>query len=190
MQRWGLLLLLVLLAGLAGGCATPMGLAYNELFVNTKLSEEDLHGEKTYVLKVPLVKQKSGACCGLAALAMVMDYWTEKPVYAKKFEEMDCPPKGFTGAALKAISKTNGFEAVTYQGSLPDLFKHLTATRPLIVMLKTYTARHYVVVIGHSDEGRLVINDPIKGTIFFGMEDFLSRWKGANRFTMLVVQKS
>lgn len=187
------LLRIILLTTLTGllltGCSTKMGMFYRDIFDKSELEEEAKQAEDTYILKVPFIKQENETCCGAASLAMNIQYWTEDPESVAFLKGIECPEKGFKGKELMAMAVAKGFKAVIYKGGLPDLFKHLTATRPVMVMLKRYGALHYVVVVGYSQDGRIIINDPLKGQVVYDNEFFMDLWKGARYFSMLVVPK-
>ncbi|MBW1712501.1 MAG: C39 family peptidase [Deltaproteobacteria bacterium] len=185
-----MLLALTVLGLLTQGCATPVGVLYREAFDKRSLEQKDIDSEETYILEVPQVKQAADNCCGLAALAMVVHYWREKPESIEFVKEHQCPPEGFTGQELVRIAVSQGFKALVYKGSLPDLFKHLSATRPVIVILQRYGGLHYVVVVGHSQEGGLIVNDPAKGQIIYEIGYFMESWKKAKYFSMMVVPRS
>ena len=82
-----------------------------------------------------------------------------------------------------------GFKALVYQGSLPDLIKHVTATRPIIVIIDNLGALHYVVVTGFSQKGELIINDPLSGRKVYKKKFFTDLWERAGYFALMVVPK-
>jgi ABC-type bacteriocin/lantibiotic exporter with double-glycine peptidase domain len=185
-------LLILCIALLSCGCASyAIDLAYTELVKNRQLTEKDIHSEETYVLDIPVKKQKSANCCGIACLEMVLSYWAEPAKQTLNFniENNDCPKNGFTGKELKEMAIIDGYNAFVYKGDLKDIYKNLSAARPIIVILKIFGSNHYVVVSGYSQNGNLVINNPSEGRMFWDLEDFMDRWKKANYFSMLILPK-
>jgi ABC-type bacteriocin/lantibiotic exporter with double-glycine peptidase domain len=183
---WLWSLLLIVLA--AQGCSTKVGVFYRDIFDKKELSSEAKESEETYILKVPFLKQTREDCCGLTVLAMVARYWREDQDQVELLATA-CPEKGFSGKDLLALAVAQGFKGLIYKGSLPDLFKHLTATRPLIVLLDRYGLLHYVVVVGYAQDGRIALHDPAEGPVVYDIQFFLDLWKRAKYFTLLIVPK-
>jgi ABC-type bacteriocin/lantibiotic exporter with double-glycine peptidase domain len=172
------------------GCASfALDYAYKELVVNRKLTEEDINSDNTYILDIPFKEQTQANCCGLVCLSMVLEYWTESP-FIFNMENIDCPEKGFSGKELKEIAIAKGYNAFIYKGDLADIYKNLSLTRPVIVILRNLGSNHYVVVSGYSQDGKLIVNNPSEGRMFYDPESFMNRWEKANYFSFLVLPKS
>jgi len=142
----------------------------------------------TRVLNVPVHLQKKGPCCGSACLGMVMAYWDISPSAVSALETGPCPRNGFSGEELAGLANSVGFSARVYSSGLDDLFSHLEATRPVIVMLGGEGQRHFMVAVGHSkDKSRIIFNDPAHGRVWLSLEDFRDRWRMAANFALLAV---
>src|SRR5262245_16738340 len=85
----------------------------------------------TATLDIPYVRQ-TGAGCGWASVAMVMQYWVQQQpgldplaAHAERIEK-DLPPtrRGLTGAQLKHYFESHGFSAFAFTGDLSDLERH------------------------------------------------------------------
>ena len=172
------------------GCTTTAVNFFRGVVNKRSLTTEDIQSPDTYILPVPFISQPSEQCCGQAALAMVLLYWREKPETIRFIKEHECPKTGFTGKQMVEMAVERGFKALVYKGSLPDLLKHVTATRPIIVIIDNLGALHYVVVTGFSKNGELIINDPLKGRVVYKEKFFLDLWERAKYFALMIVPKN
>ena len=171
-------LLVLLLLCIVSGCS---GLPVN------KVTTEYLHSDKTYILNVPFIKQKSKNCCGLVCLSMVIEYWTENPEMTEFAQQLRCPKRGFSGEELRQMAEKQGFRAVIYKGNVADLYQHLEATRPIIVFLRNDHSSYSFIVCGRTQNEEIVLVHPAEGYVFIKIQDFQKAWKGSERFSMLVI---
>lgn len=185
------LLAVVLLAAGCAGCSPAARQLVGDAVVNRPLTEEDRQGKDTRLLAVPAYLSRQ-TCCGLAALWMVMDYWTEQGGESRKkwLEGRTCPPKGYSVKDLAAMAEARGFKAYVYQGRPSDLARQLGATRPVIVLLRRLGRNHFVVVAGQATGGRWVVNDPARGTVFLDRRDLMEEWESVGRPAILLAPRA
>ena len=182
----GVLLLIVLLNQ---GCATNAVNLFRGITNKRSLTKKDIESPDTYILTVPFIKQQSENCCGQAALAMVLLYWTDRPETVGFLKQHECPKEGFSGKQMVDMAVSQGFKAMVYQGSLADLVKHISATRPIIVIIDNIGALHYVVVTGFSKKGEFIINDPLSGRKVYKQDFFVDLWARAGYFALMAVPR-
>jgi len=150
-------------------------------------------------LDIPFVRQ-SGAGCGWASVAMVMQYWVRQQpgldplAAATERIEKDLTPtrRGLTGAQLKQYFEAHGFSAYAFTGDLTDLERHTAKGRPIIVCLAvkgTGAPLHYAVVAGATPRS-VILNDPARGKLFEeNLDSFSQAWKAAGNWALLAVPK-
>lgn len=167
-----------------GSCVSIRSILFYKR-VTQKYAESD----RTYILKVPFIRQDDQSCCGRFSLAMVIGYWTGNVDLASEFAKFGiCPINGFSGGELKNLAISKGFKAILFTGETSDIFKHLKATRPIIVLTGKEGTRHYVVVNGYSEiDKHIIFIDPDKGMLFQDIEEFYELWTQANRFALLII---
>ena len=153
--------------------------------LDTKYAE----GDSTYILNVPLIKQKAGACCGSACLAMASDYWGMGNMAKETITRLPCPEAGFSGKELKSMANEAGLSAEIFSGNISDLYAELLKTRPVIAMLKSQgTGFHYTLVIGFSrKDERIILNDPGLGRVYISVSAFKKKWRKSKNFSMLLI---
>ena len=188
--KTSVLTLLVILPALFWGCGTGLGKLFQDKPDRPPATKEAAAGEEVYLLRVDQVNRENPACSGLAALAMVIRFWSQDEGSAAKFQDLECPEAGFQARDLVRLAVDQGFRALAYKGGLPDLFRQLTAGRPLIVALKEGDGLKYLVLSGHYQDGRLVVNDPLKGRRTYLIQDFMELWKGTGYSTVAVSPKN
>ena len=110
---------------------------------------------------------------------MVFKYWgKEASQYAIMAGISHQPGKGLRGEDLKSYCEENGFQAFVYQGGLENIKEYLRKGRPLIVAVRSRSAKlyHYIVLVGFDDGSSVVLaNDPQDGKLKrTGYEKFLS----------------
>ncbi|MBI5845281.1 MAG: C39 family peptidase [Deltaproteobacteria bacterium] len=156
--------------------------------VHNQVSAEYEKGGETYILDVPVRLQEKGPCCGSACLGMVMAYWGLSPEAVSALLASPCPREGFSGEELCGVAASVGYSARVYSSRIDDLFGHLSATRPVIVMMGEEGRRHFAVAVGYSkDRSRIILNDPAHGRVWLDSEDFADRWRKAANFALLAV---
>ena len=150
-------------------------------------------------LEVPFVRQ-TGAGCGAAAIAMVMQYWArQNPALssaAAETERIDqylpSNGKGIRGEALRAYLQAQGFDAFVFRGESSDLREQFQKGRPLVVCLGLNGPRgpfHYAVIAG-VEPGAVWLNDPARGKLIReNPERFEAAWKLADHWTLLAVPR-
>jgi ABC-type bacteriocin/lantibiotic exporter with double-glycine peptidase domain len=116
---------------------------------------------------------------------------------AKKQELRDLAKKkeGVSGAELKAVLESLGFEVFIFKGALDrsptGLYHHLDRERPVLVMTsRDGKGFHYQVLMGYDEErGNLILYDQKRGTVLSAKPDFAKHWASANCFALLAVPK-
>lgn len=178
----------------AGGCATVAP------FKGLTLREDSV-----YVGDVPLVRQDRDYACGPACLAAVAAHWgVSLADFTARHPRL---PVDTTGAELAKLAEELGLQAVAYRGSWDDLRENLGAGRPLIVMipmpliargglvsdliLNAWNAAgprpaHWVVVVGVTADGRVIIDDPASGPLQLRRGDFEQWWARQDHRCVLV----
>jgi ABC-type bacteriocin/lantibiotic exporter with double-glycine peptidase domain len=150
-------------------------------------------------LDIPYVRQ-TGAGCGWASVAMVMQYWVKQQpgldalAAASERIEKDLPASrnGLSGKQLKAYFENHGFTAYVFTGDLGDLEQHTGKGRPVIVCLGvkgTGAPLHYAVVAGLT-QNSILLNDPARGKLYEeDRESFSKAWKATDQWALLAVPK-
>jgi predicted double-glycine peptidase len=148
-------------------------------------------------LDIPYVHQ-TGAGCGAAAVAMVIQYWArQEPSLAGAAAETeridrDLPAgeKGIQGNALKSYLEERGFEVFVFRGERSDLEQQFEKGRPTVVCLGPKSSRgtfHYAVVAGLGHE-TVWLNDPARGKLIReDLRHFEAAWKESDHWTLLAV---
>jgi predicted double-glycine peptidase len=147
------------------------------------------HGSPATVA-VPYVAQ-SGNLCGGAALAMVLRHWGVRQVHAEDFAALVNQAKGgIETSVLQQAAGVNGFEGVSFRGTIDTVAEHLSHERPVIVLLGRSRVRfHYVVVIG-IDGGRVTVHDPAIGPDQkIERARFDRRWSASGRWALVVTPR-
>ena len=188
--RLTILILLLIVPTLSVGCGARLGSLFKDKPDPPPAVGEAAAGEEVYLLRVPQIDRDKAACSGLAALAMVIQFWNQDPESAKFVRDLECPEKGSQARELARLAVDQGFRALAYKGGLPDLFRQLTAGRPLIVALRDGEGIKFLVLSGHYQDGRLVVNDPLKGRRIYLIQDFMELWKGTGYSTVAVSPKA
>ncbi len=150
-------------------------------------------------LDVPFVHQ-TGAGCGAAAIAMVIQYWArQQPALASAAADTEringylpANGKGIRGSALKAYLEARGFDVFVFRGERSDLEEQFTKGRPLVVCLAPKGPRapfHYAVVAG-IDRTAVWLNDPARGKLVRqDLPGFEAAWKQSDYWTLLAVPR-
>lgn len=152
-------------------------------------------------LDIPFVQQ-TGARCGSAAVAMVMEYWAaQMPSLnsaASEAEKIDdyLPVdghRGIRGEKLKGFLQSRGFQAFLFDGEISDIRHHLDKGRPLIVCFAPngpHGPLHYAVVAG-LEGNNILLNDPARGKLFReDLDTFLRQWKQTGDWALLAVPRT
>jgi predicted double-glycine peptidase len=148
-------------------------------------------------LDIPFVRQ-TGAGCGAAAIAMVIQYWArQEPSLATAAADTErinkylpANGKGIRGSALKAYLEARGFQVFVFRGERSDLKEQFAKGRPLVVCLAPKGARapfHYAVVAG-IDHAAVWLNDPARGKLVREeLPRFDAAWKESDYWSLLAV---
>lgn len=142
-------------------------------------------------LDVPYVPQ-SGVLCGGAALAMVLRWWGEPLVLAEDFASLVEPGReGIPSGVLADAARDRGWSAHALLMPATAARDHLTAGRPLIVLvLNRAGTLHYVVLLGWAD-GEVCYHDPEAGPFRTRPEAaFAAAWAGSGNWALLVTPTS
>jgi hypothetical protein len=148
------------------------------------------------IREVPEIRQKEATDCGVAALAMILGYWS-LPCSEQKAAS-DCPVipgQGTQACDLREAARKSGLEAYLIHGEIEDLRIELAENHPLVVgLIKAHVGgalTHYEVVVGLHSEKRIVLTlDPSHGWRQNTIEGFLNEWEPTGRLTLVVFRKS
>ena len=152
-------------------------------------------------LDVPFIHQEKEGC-GSAALAMVLQYWSQKgaSLSSKRTnaeriqrELYSKEAHGIRASAMEQFLRESGFSSYVFSGEWADLGTHIEKGRPLIATIQpgAKSSRHYVVVVGIDREHEAVLlNDPERGKLFrVERPEFEKEWQRTNNWTLLAVPK-
>jgi ABC-type bacteriocin/lantibiotic exporter with double-glycine peptidase domain len=183
------LTLVVCIAGLSAcrmsykGGATTVGPA--ELSTNDSL---------LVASPTPVVKQKTRADCGLAALAMVAGAWGHS--WSVDDLARNVPPSkgGVKLKRLRDYARERGLDAFAVKGTFMDLENELRNGRPVMVGLvlpfdQDNNLKHYEVVVAIDPRDHTVFTrDPATGELMRRPRKVLDlEWKTAGYATLVVV---
>lgn len=142
----------------------------------------------------PVVRQRTRADCGLAALAMVAGAWGRR--WSVDDLARTVPPSR-TGVKLKRLrdyARDRGFEAYAVKGAFADLETELRAGRPVVLGLvlpydRNNNLNHYEVAVAIDPRDHTVITrDPATGDLMRRSKQVLDlEWKTAGYATLVVV---
>ena len=186
-RRWlSALALVALTVAVFAGCASTAITLIKELRFDP-LTHQIIASPDSYVLDVKPQRQRQSNLCGAAALAMVLTYWGTDTNVFDIVAELGPPGKnGYSGAQLKALAKKYKYAAFVYRGSILDLFINLSKNRPLIIIKSIATINHFVVVMGVTRDGQLIVADPARGAHIVPASDIATQWKRAKFFSLLI----
>jgi len=183
------LTLVVCLAGLSAcrlsykGGATTVGSA--ELSTNENL---------LVASPTPVVKQKTQADCGLAALAMVAGAWGHSWSVDDLARKVPPSKNGVKLKRLRDYARERGLEAYAVKGTFVDLENELRAGRPVVLGLvlpydQNNNLNHYEVAVAIDPRDHTVITrDPATGDLMRRVKKVLDlEWKTAGYATLVVV---
>lgn len=154
-------------------------------------------------IDVPFVAQSKNGC-GSAAIAMVMDYWSQKrgqsalgATGAAEIQRTLYSPKeeGIPAHSMQRYFEDSGYRAFAFAGDWGELQRHVSRGRPLIVALGAGSPRgplHYVVVVGiDPTQGYVYVNDPAQQKMLrLSREGFESEWSATHNWTLLAVPRT
>lgn len=145
---------------------------------------------------VPLVRQRAAWDCGLAALTMVLRYWSIAPDVAS-FEALTraavLEGRSIRAGELRSLARAHGAQAFLFHATLQDLETELGRGRPVLVGEQKATlggaVPHYAVVIGvHPASQRVLLLDPALGLRENSYVHFEEEWASTGRLALLVVR--
>ncbi len=152
-------------------------------------------------LDVPFIHQEKEGC-GSAALAMVLQYWSQKGtalspdrMNAERIQKelYSKEARGIRASAMEQYLRASGFSPYAFRGEWRDLVTHIEKGRPLIASIQPggKSSLHYVVVVGIDREREAVLlNDPERGKLFrVERSEFEKEWLRTNNWTLLAVPK-
>ncbi|HEV2697106.1 MAG TPA: C39 family peptidase [Terriglobales bacterium] len=149
-------------------------------------------------LDVPFVKQPADGC-GAASIAMVMQYWDQKPSEASEVAHIQqvlfsTEARGIQASEMQRYLGQNGYRTFVFSGDQALLEHHIGRGRPLIVALKpgSESRLHYVVVAGVDPTGGLLlVNDPAQRKLLkLDLRTFEHEWQATGNWTLLAVPQS
>jgi ABC-type bacteriocin/lantibiotic exporter with double-glycine peptidase domain len=170
-----------------------------------------LGGEGVYLGGVPALRQDARYACGATCLAAVAVYWGVSLDACR--DKCSRLPQESSGAELQALAGDLGLQAFAFHGSEADLRANLQRGRPLIVMLpkpidpllppggplgnvlraagaKLPHPPHWVIVLGYTAAGDIILHDPDSGPLQMGKKAFSRDWAKMGHECVLVVARS
>ena len=129
--------------------------------------------------------------CGLAAAAMLLDYWQRAVTLEQlRAEAGPLPERGIKASRLRQLVRARGLMAFLVHGKIADLEHELARGRPIMVGLvkpygRTGLAHYEIVVAIHRARQIVVTLDPAAGWRQNSFRGFLSEWKPARWLTMV-----
>jgi ABC-type bacteriocin/lantibiotic exporter with double-glycine peptidase domain len=187
-MRAARLLALALVA--LGGCVRYVGGA-------KPVSPEQLTGEGWIrVADVEVVRQRTGADCGVAAAAMVAERWQGDSAVVEIMKTPVPPYPGLRAPAVQKLLTTRGLPAFVIAGRFTDLDREVRAGRPVIVgtvkpQNDGLAARHYEVVVAMNRASKTIVTlDPKAGWRKWTYAAFDKEWTAARRTTIVVPEEA
>ena len=197
-RLWALVAFFVMALCMSAGCANAK---YDRgVAIESCAGLLQVHG-------MPLVAQSRQFLCGYACIASVALYYEVTPhELAKGPVQEEFAGRALTAKDLVAMAQGLGLLGFAYEGSMADLSKNLKKGRPIIVLLDkpprtakwpslewakdvaefAMVASHWVVVLGLTEQGELVLHDPRKGRLRMSSTSFEQAWKKRSRVCVLV----
>lgn len=147
--------------------------------------------------EVPWIQQRADWDCGVAALSMVLRYWSidrDAAVFEEVVGAAMRDERAIRAGDLRAIARNHGADAFLFHGTMKDLEDHLAKGRPVLVgehkPTSTGVASHYAVVVGlHPGTRRVMLLDPANGVVETTYEGFDEEWSPTGRLTLLVLAR-
>lgn len=144
---------------------------------------------------VPVIRQKEESDCGVAAISMILGYWSI-PCPDQKAAD-DCPVvpgQGSKAGDLRDCARSATLEAYLIHGEWEDLRSEISLGHPVLIgLVKAYVTgavTHYEVVVAlHPDRKVIVSLDPGHGWRQNSFEGFLREWEATGRLTLVVFGK-
>ena len=129
-----------------------------------------------------VVRQQYDYSCGSAALATLLTYhygvWVNEGQFFKSMYEHGDQAKirevGFSLLDMKRYLEARGLTADGYRATFDQL---AAAKAPALLVVRTGTYRHFVVLKGVRDD-KVLIGDPALGLKIYSREDFMQMWNG------------
>lgn len=151
-------------------------------------------------LNVPFVRQSRDGC-GAAAIAMIMQYWTQSDSRLNPADADDAriyallrrsAGRGIAGQDLKRYLEEKGYAVHVFNGVVGDLRDHVGKGRPLVACLAPRgigSALHYVVVVGLS-ETTIIFHDPARGKLMTeSLGRFMRHWQPTDNWVLLATPR-
>jgi ABC-type bacteriocin/lantibiotic exporter with double-glycine peptidase domain len=155
-------------------------------------AELDASGDWIAVRNVAVHRQTAESDCGIAALAMIFEYWHLEG-WSRERIQASCPiveDRGTRARDLRSCARQAGLESTLIHGSWMDLCRELLLGRPVLVGLVKPTiwgpVTHYELVVGLHLRDRLVVTlDPAHGWRQNTVEGFLTEWEATTGLLMV-----
>lgn len=142
----------------------------------------------------PVVRQKTQADCGLAALAMVAGAWGHSWSVDDLARKLPPTKTGVKLKRLRDYARQRGLDAYAVKGTFADLETELRAGRPVVLGLvlpydQSNNLNHYEVAVAIDPRDHTVITrDPATGELMRRVKKVLDlEWKTAGYATLVVV---
>jgi predicted double-glycine peptidase len=141
------------------------------------------------ITKMPFFPQEDYQC-GPASLAAVLTYRgatvTSDGIAAEIFSGS---ARGTLDMDMVFYAEGKGLKVKRYAGTPEDIRRNIVSGNPLIVLTGygfwVYEKGHYLVIIGHNDQG-FIVNSGKDRALFVPEAEFLRVWKKANSLKLLI----
>lgn len=168
----------------------------------TSLKQEELSSHAV-LLDFQPVAQGSEYDCGLAAVSAVAMHYRQPIDEATRtrLRQLAAEHESLTALELRQALESAGFDAFVVKGTLGEEVTgipwQLTAGRPCIVLVKGEVGQalpawsHFLVIIGHDPERRMVIAaDAQTGPVCIAQDDFARLWENAGNVMLIAAPKA
>lgn len=185
---------MVLCLGLLSGCLGQQLQLLSDRF-GTSFDFAQESGPDLVIIDLRLCKSMGSQQCGPAALATVFAYYEELADVdaTRRIEQLSALREGpWTLGEMEALSRENGYPAVTATADLAQVREWVDKGWPPMVALRgSDSAGHVCVLVGyHRTKGYVVLADPQMGFRKYSDARFMRRWELTGRACVLVMPKS
>jgi ATP-binding cassette subfamily C protein len=126
---------------------------------------------KRFKVRVKAILQQSETECGVAALAMLFNYYKLNIAIEELREKCGASRDGCKATTLLEVARDFGFQADGYKVELENL---TTLGQPVIAF---WNFNHYIVITG-VDSKNVYLNDPAQGKLSITHEEFDKAFTG------------
>lgn len=163
------------------------------------------------IVTLPQVAQEGNNDCGYSCMSSVALYLKAEP---QKLAAGEIPEKfrntQMSAADLIAMARMLELAAFGYEGTVEDLESNVGKGRPVLTLLGhpprmanypewawwgelaalPFNVPHWVVVVGFTGTGDVVLHDPNQGLVSMNRAEFVAQWKKRSNVAVLVMAKT